>query len=440
MIISTISISETSQPKIIIYAITLIILLELKKFSDDSQNICTLVCLLLVGWNLKYLYIISYIYIAFFIFLLIKILRNKIKLKENLKNIIYLLFFFLIPDFINKFDIFGTISPSIFKSKYDITENFFLKEIEFVRDFDIKTYFIFWSLVFLKKHFLVIFALFFILFFRKQKLYFNVILFLSYCISIIIISFLWFPDQFNPKRYLWPLESALIVFFVLQIIYDKFLTNFKEKYKYLFKISFALGCIYLALLTPKPWNFYELFKNKFQNIYNVFSSSDNLNKNFFFKNKIPNENIIKEYQREFYSCFNTLDKDKNVLSILNYPFLINEKKLRQLEINTGFLFTKHLYPIFQSFHEKNKFLKKNYEGIIIEKNLIYNNSILDKDLSEFNYRLNKEKINLTGFYPNYTKYDMLNLISWLDFVSFLQKLKFLSKVNCETDNFISFKF
>jgi hypothetical protein len=133
-------------------------------------------------------------------------------------------------------------------------------------------------------------------------------------------------------------------------------------------------------------------------------------------------------------------KEKDVLTILNYSYLMQEKKLKKMEINTGFLFSNDFFPFFQSFDEKSNFLKNNYEGIIIEKILIYKNAKLDQDLKELDQRLKEKKINLTGFYPNYSKYDIINLLTWLDFVSFLEKLKFSKNVNCETDNFISFKF
>lgn len=440
IVISTISIPETSQPKIILYALSIIILSELKKFSDGSTNISVLISLLFIGYNLKYSYIISFIYIVFFIFLFFRILTKEIKLEENIKKIVYLFCIFLLPDLINKFYIFDSLSPVLFNSKYAVAENFFFKEIKFIRNFDTKTYFIFWSLVLIKKHFLIIFGLFVILFFNKKKLYFNSIIFLSYCFSIFIISFLLFPDKFNSQRYLWPLENALIIFFVMQIINDKFLITFIKNYKYLFKFCFALICIYMSLLTPKPLSFYELYKNKFENISNIFLSSNNLNKNFFFKNKLPDKKTIVEYQMEFNACFNNFEKDIEVLSILNYSFLIQKKKLKQLEINTGFAVSKNLFPFFQSFNDKNIFLKKNYQGIIIEKKLIYENLILESDLGEFHNRLKGKKIDLTDFYSNYSKYDMTNLVIWLDFVGTLKNPKFLRKINCETDNFISFKF
>jgi hypothetical protein len=76
----------------------------------------------------------------------------------------------------------------------------------------------------------------------------------------------------------------------------------------------------------------------------------------------------------------------------------------------------------------------------VEKNLIYKNSSLDNDLKELNERFKNKKINLTGFYRNYSKFDMSNLLVWLDFASLLKNPDFLSKVNCETNKFISFKF
>jgi hypothetical protein len=440
IVISTISIPETSLPKIIIYSLTIIMLSETKNFFDGSKNISVLVCLLLVGFNLRYNFIISYIHLLFSIILLLKILKKKIKLNESIIKITCCFGIFLIPDLINKFIIFDTILPLFLKSKYFATENYFFKEIELIRNFDFQTYIIYWVSVFFKKNFLIIAALFGILFFSKKNLYFNRLLFFCYFISIIVTSFILFPDRFNSWRYLWPLENALIIFLILQIINNKFLISYIKNYKYIFIFFFTIIVIYISLLTPKPWIFYEFYKSKFQNVINIFSISNNLSNNFFFSKKIPDKNTVTQYKIEFNSCFDVFKKEKDVLTILNYSYLMQEKKLKKMEINTGFLYSKDFFPFFQSFDEKSNFLKNNYEGIIIEKILIYKNAKLDQDLKELDQRLKEKKINLTGLYPNYSKYDIINLLTWLDFVSFLKKIKFSNKVNCETDNFISFKF
>jgi hypothetical protein len=440
IVISTISVPETSLPKIIIYSLTIIILSEIKNFFDGSKNISVLVCLLLVGFNLRYNFIISYIYLLFSIILLLKILKKEIKLNEYIIKITFCFGIFVIPDLINKFIIFDTILPLFLKSKYFATENYFFKEIEFIRSFNFQTYIIYWIFAFFKKNFLIITTLFCILFFSKKNLYFNRLLFFCYFISIIVTSFILFPDRFNSWRYLWPLENALIIFLILQIISNTSLIGYIKKYKYSFNFFFTITAIYISLLTPKPSIFYEFYKSKFQNVINVFSISNNLSNNFFFSKKIPDKNTVTQYKIEFNSCFDRFNKEKDVLTILNYSYLMQEKKLKKMEINTGFLFSKDFFPFFQSFDEKSNFLKNNYEGIIIEKILIYQNTKLDRDIKELGQRFKEKKINLDEFYPNYSKFDIINLLTWLDFVSFLEELKFSSKVNCETDNFISFKF
>jgi hypothetical protein len=437
--LSTLIISETSQPKVIIFALALIILFELKKFYINPLNLNIIISLIFISYNLRYNFLISFVTILFFNIFFLNFLKKKIEFRKNFKIIVYLFSIFLLPDFINKYFIFKSFSPILFTSHYSIFENAYYKRIEFLDSKSIYSLY-FWTSVFFKKHFLFIIIIFTILL-KIKKFPFYILLLSSYLLSIILISFPLSPDAYNIRRYLMPTENALIIFLVLEIIFYFNFTKKLNNIRPILILAFIIITLNISFMSIKVHYLYELYKVKIVNLVIIFFDKDN-NNSYFYNKKIPNNIESSIYLNEIEYCLKNFTAKKKILIIANYGYLINNKNIKKMEPGLGYSTSKDMYPFLQTFNDKHFFFKNNYEGIIIEKDLIFSDKFVNKILKELPKAWITSNILDTKILPFHNKYDNVNYLSWIDFLSFLKEYidTYNFKNNCNTKNFISIKF
>lgn len=444
--LSLVTISETSMPKVIIYSISLLILFELKKFIINSkpEKFFVIIGLLFIAYNLRYNYILSFICFSIIFIFFFKLIKKEFNIIKNLKIIFLLVTIFLVPEFIQKFLIFKTISP-IFGSEFYITENNYFNEIKIINT-DIK-YFYFLTKIFLKKHFIFICLVFWIISIIKLKNQpYLSLLFFTYLLSIIIMSFVQIPDYQNPKRYLVPVENSLIIFLLILIFNDLkekiYLNKINRNFIFIFFLIFGLIVSNISLSNYRPSYNLEFYKSRLKSVINIFNSNYKNKETFFYKEKIFTKKNNLNYIDDFNSCYQKLNLNEKVLIITKHSYLFYDKQFKAIDYRYGFTLSEFIYPIFQEFVSKEKFFKQNYKSIIIEKNILFEN----KNLND--YLLNKDKIlfnnnlYLKNFNPTWSKFDQFPLIAWYDLVSFFYEYAQLNKkkLNCNNNFFISIKF
>lgn len=434
VLLSTFSIKDTSQPYTIIFAMTLVLLPLLKNFYDYPHNILIIFSLIIISFNLKYSTPLFFTTLFFSIIAIHKLFKKQIDLKENYKIILILISVFLLPDLINKYFIFENISPALFGSKFSIFENIYFDKIDFINQ---QNYYKnnFYLLIFFKKHFIIILLLTATLYFIKRD-YFYIITFLFYICSIVVWSIIQFPDLYNIRRYLLPLENAFILFMMLEFFQYYKGKNF-FKILILFFVIISLNLNFSSFRPTKTIKFYKI---KIANTINIFNEKYAHKAYFLYNNfSIPSDLEKMKYIKEFEKCLYKIEPDKNILSLINFEFLINRKNVTFIDKGFGFNLSEKQYPLLQNFDIKYSFFKKNYPVIIFEKNVLLKDYVYKRFLKDLNWRLKDDEYDISNFFNNYSLYDKIPLISYYDFLKFIDILALRSKNKqnlCETDRFL----
>ena len=442
--LSCLSLSATSMPNIIIFSLTLILFDELRKFNKSSENILFIFALFFIAYNLRFNYLVSITSFAFIIFFFLKVSANLIYLKKKIKIVSFIFIIFLFPEVFHKFYIYGTISP-IFGSNFYITNNEFFKEINFIDSSKIN-FLYFWFKIFVKKHLILILFLIFASSLIKKKFFFYFIILISYLISNLILGYISLPDYSNPRRYLLPAENALIIFLLVDIWYYVFISSAKNiislKIRYLYFIIFALISSNLSLAAYDISFFQKLYLNRFESVQNIFYSEQDIKKPFFYKDKIFNKKDNINYIREFESCLIEQEFEKDLLILIKHAYLVKNRKINIIDYKYGFVMSEKTFPFFQPFNDKLKYFNNNYDKILIEKSILFNDSSITAYINEFDERKKENNFSLKNFYINYSKHDLFPVITWLDFARFLDNY-IINKPNsiiCNNKNFLLLKF
>jgi hypothetical protein len=442
--LSCLSLSATSMPNIIIFSLSLILFDELRKFHKGSENIFLICTLFLIAYNLRFNYLLSTSSFVFIALLFLNISTNLRYLKEKIKIVSLILIIFLLPEFFHKFYMYDTISP-IFGSNYYITNNEFFKEINFI-DSDKINFLYFWFKIFVKKHLIFILFLIFAASLIKKKFSFYFVILISYLISNLILGYISLPDYSNPRRYLLPVENALIIFLLIDIWYYVYISSAKNiillKVKYLYFFIFALISSNLSLATYDISFFQKLYLNRFESVQNIFYSEQDIAKPFFYRDKIFNKKNNINYIREFESCLTGQEFEKDLLILIKHAYLVKNKKINIIDYKYGFVMSEKTFPFFQSFNDKLKYFNDNYDKILIEKNILYNDSYVTSYINEFEERKKNNNFSLKNFYTGYSKHDLFPVITWLDFARFLDNY-IVNKPNaiiCNNKNFLLLEF
>ena len=442
--LSCLSLSATSMPNIIVFSLSLILFDELRKFYKGSKNTILICSLFLVAYNLRFNYLISTTTFIFIILFFMNTLRNFKYLKKKIITISLITIIFLLPEFFHKFYLYGTISP-VFGSKFYITNNEFFKKINFIESNEIN-YAYFWFKIFVKKHLIFIFLLIFASILIKKKISFYLIILISYLISSIILGLISLPDFSNPRRYLLPIENALIIFLLIDIWNHVHISSVKNiillKARYLYLIFFVFISINLSLATYDLSFFQKLYLNRFESVQNIFYPEQEIKKPFFYREKIFNKKDNKNYIDEFEFCLIGQQFEKDLLVLIKHAYLVKNKNVNIIDYKYGFVMSEKTYPFFQSFDDKLKFFVDNYDQILIEKNILYNDSNLTAYINEFRERKNGNNFSLKSFYPTYSKHDLYPVITWLDFANFLHSFvrNETKSIVCDNKNFLLLKF
>ena len=442
--LSCLSLSATSMPNIIIFSLTLILFNELRKFHKGSENILLICTLFLIAYNLRFNYLLSTSSFVFIALLFLNISTNLRYLKEKIKIVSLILIIFLLPEFFHKFYMYDTISP-IFGSNYYITNNEFFKEINFI-DSDKINFLYFWFKIFVKKHLIFILFLIFAASLIKKKFSFYFVILISYLMSNLILGYISLPDYSNPRRYLLPVENALIIFLLIDIWYYVYLSSAKNiillRVRYLYFIVFALISSNLSLAAYDISFFQKLYLNRFESVQNIFYSEQDIAKPFFYRDKIFNKQDNISYIKEFESCLMGQEFEKDLLILIKHAYLVKNKKINIIDYKYGFVMSEKTFPFFQSFNDKLKYFNDNYDKILIEKNILYNDSYVTAYINEFEQRKKKNNFSLKNFYTGYSKHDLFPVITWLDFARFLDNY-IVNKPNtiiCNNKNFLLLQF
>jgi hypothetical protein len=442
--LSCLSLPATSMPNIIIFSLTLILFDELRKFNKSSENILFIFALFLIAYNLRFNYLVSITSFAFIILFFLKASANLIYLKKKIKIVSFIFIIFLFPEFFHKFYMYGTISP-IFGSNFYITNNEFFKEINFIDSSKIN-FLYFWFKIFVKKHLILILLLIFAASLIKKKFFFYFIILISYLISNLILGYISLPDYSNPRRYLLPVENALIIFLLIDIWYYVFISSVKNaissKIRYLYFIIFGLISFNLSLAAYDISFFQKLYLNRFESVQNIFYSDQDIKKPFFYKDKIFNKKDNINYIREFESCLMGQEFEKDLLILIKHAYLVKNRNINIIDYKYGFVMSEKTFPFFQSFNDKLKYFHNNYDKILIEKSILFNDSNITAYINEFDERKKVNNFSLKNFYTNYSKHDLFPVITWLDFAKFLDNY-IINKPNsiiCNNKNFLLLKF
>jgi hypothetical protein len=441
--LSCLSLSATSMPNVILFSLSLILLDQLKKFHEGSKNLLIITALFLVAYNLRFNYLISFISFLFIILFFLKIPTNSLFLKKQSKKIILIILIFLIPEFFHKFYIFKTISP-ILGSDFYITSNKFFQEINFINS-NPPDLLNFWFKVFVKKHLIFILFLTSIVVLVKKNFSFYFIVLASYLLSSLIISYISLPDYWNPRRYLLPLENSLIFYLLINIWY--YVTNLNNKYfvylkvRNLYFITFAFMAINLSLASYKIDFFEKFYLNKIESIQNIFYPNKDIKKPFFYREKIFNEKTNKNYIDEFNNCLKEQKIEKDLLVLIKHAYLIKNIKVNIIDYKYGFVMSEKTYPIFQSFDIQAKYFNANYDKIIIEKDILFNDFEISTYIEEYEQRKKNNSFSLKNFYTT-SKYDLYPLIAWFDLARFLNNFIIYKpdSIICNNQKFLLLKF
>ncbi|WP_440675417.1 hypothetical protein [Candidatus Pelagibacter sp. HIMB1593] len=442
--LSCLSLSATSMPNIIVFSLSLILLDELRKFYKGSENILLICSLFFIAYNLRFNYLVSTTSFIFIILFFINIFSNVKYLNKKIITVSLIAVIFLLPEFFHKFYLYGTISP-VFGSNFYITNNEFFKEINFIDSIEIN-YAYFWFKIFVKKHLIFIILLIFTVILIKKKISFYLIILISYLISSLILGLISLPDFSNPRRYLLPIENALIIFLLIEIWSHFHISSTKNitllRAKYLYLTFFAFILINLSLATYDLSFFQKLYLNRFESVKNIIYPEQEIKKPFFYRDKIFNKKDNKKYINEFESCLIGKQFKKDLLVLIKHAYLVKNKNINIIDYKYGFVMSEKTYPFFQSFNDKLKFFNDNYDQILIEKNILYNDLYVTAYINEFKERKIGNNFSLKNFYPNYSKHDLYPAITWLDFAKFLYSFvrDNPKSIVCDNKNFLLLKF
>ena len=441
--LSCLTLSETSMPKVILTSLSLILLDQLKKFYEGSENLLIISAILLIAYNLRFNFLISFVCFIFIFILILKFYKNFFFFKKNLKVYFFIIIFCYFNLVLQKLYVFDTISP-IFGSKYYITNNSFFKEIIFV-DLIENNILFFWFKVFLKKHLIFILFLLLLFFLIRKNIFFYLIILISYFFSIIIFSYIQFPDFANPKRYLHPLENSLIIFLLINLW--KYVDNsikqnlIHNKFKYFYFVVFAIISINLSLSSHNIIFLKKLYFDRLESVKYIFLPKQITEKPFFYKSVIFSKKNNEDYVKNINYCLKNKKFEGETLVLVKHAYLIESKKIQVIDYLYGFTFSKKMYPIFQSFDYQSKHFNENYNQILIEKASLNSSNIIQY-IQDYEKRKVDNVFSLKNFYTYYSKMDLYPVIAWLDFAKYLNKFIELKpqSIICENKDFFLLKF
>ena len=134
--------------------------------------------------------------------------------------------------------------------------------------------------------------------------------------------------------------------------------------------------------------------------------------------------------------------EKDLLILIKHAYLVKNRNINIIDYKYGFVMSEKTFPFFQSFNDKLKYFHNNYDKILIEKSILFNDSNITAYINEFDERKKVNNFSLKNFYTNYSKHDLFPVITWLDFAKFLDNY-IINKPNsiiCNNKNFLLLKF
>jgi hypothetical protein len=236
------------------------------------------------------------------------------------------------------------------------------------------------------------------------------------------MSYFGIGDYQNVNRYLLPFENSLVFFLLMNIWYN---LNYFKKYFILIKIKYIYIVTFFILVTNLSLSGYKidflkrLYNDRIESALNILNIKNLTNKEtFFYKINIFNEKNNKNYINLFNSCLKNQNFSKKILILIKHAYLFKNKNIQVIENKYGFTMSKKIYPIFQSYDYKLQYFNKNYNYILIKKELLFESDEITRYVRDYK----KIKINnlfiINNFFTDYNKYGIYPRIAWLDLAGF----------------------